>query len=145
MGSEENILRQKLVEIEPNAEHFSFNLPVVTSSSGKRYFAKVGSKSECEQYVGEAESLKHIARAAPGLVPQVSQNGLTADGKPYLITEYLDIAHHSNASLSRLAKRLASELHAYKSNKGFGFDVPTFCGATKLENGWYDVGIHQCI
>jgi len=53
-----------------------------------------------------------------------------------------------------LGKRLATEMHGYTSlnsgvegasasasasgGGGFGFGVPTFCGATRLRNGWYD-------
>ena len=140
MSANENILREKLVEIEPNAAYFTISLPIITSSSGKRYFAKVGSRSETEQYTGETDSLKHIYNAAPGLAPRVLQSGISpTSGKPYFISEYLDITYHSNASMKKLASRLASELHVYKSDKGFGFDVPIFCGATRMKNGWYDV------
>ncbi|EJD01488.1 fructosamine kinase PKL/CAK/FruK [Fomitiporia mediterranea MF3/22] len=131
------ILRQKLSETEPDAE-FTFSLPIVTSSSGKRYYAKSGSSFEQEQYLGEAESLKHIGRAAPGLAPNVVHSGVDEDtGQPYLISDYLDIRRHDSVSLNRLATRLATELHTCKSEQGFGFNVPTFCGATKLQNGWY--------
>jgi fructosamine-3-kinase len=29
-------------------------------------------------------------------------------------------------------------MHRYTSAKGYGFEVPTFCGATRLRNGWYE-------
>jgi len=41
-----------------------------------------------------------------------------------------------------LAKRLATELHQYKNQEGFGFNVPTFCGMTKQKNGWYRTWEH---
>ncbi|KAL5527790.1 hypothetical protein ACEPAG_6591 [Sanghuangporus baumii] len=132
------ILSQKLSEIEPRAK-FLFSLPIVTSaSSGKKYYAKCGRRSEVEQYIGEVESLKHIYRASPGLAPKVFHSGVDDDGNPYMISDYFDIRRHDSKTLTRLATRLATELHKYKSEKGFGFDVPTFCGATRLENGWYE-------
>ena len=135
------ILSQKLSEIETGAE-FRFSLPVVTSlTSGKQYYAKSGRPSERDQYIGEAESLKHIYRAAPGLAPKVLSSGLDDNGHPYMISEYLDIRRHDGNTLKKLATRLATELHKHKSDKGFGFDVPTFCGATRQDNGWYEVRI----
>lgn len=132
------ILRQKLSEIEPDAK-FDYNLPIVISSSNKRYYAKAGKPSEQAQYIGEAESLKHISRAAPGLTPKVLQSGVDDSGSPYLISDYLYITPHDSGSLKSLATRLASELHVHKSEQGFGFEVPTFCGVTRQANGWYEV------
>ena len=132
------ILEQKLKEIEPDAD-FTFRFPLVSSSSGKRYFTKTGSASEKEQFTGEAESLKHIYAAAPGLAPKVLASGLDESGRPYFISEYLDMTSHSGATMDKLATRLAGEVHVYTSEKGFGFDMPTFCGATRMANGWFEV------
>ncbi|KAI5124811.1 hypothetical protein M0805_005442 [Coniferiporia weirii] len=130
-------LVQRVKDIEPGVELTSIP-PLITSSSGKRYYAKSGSRTEQEQYTGEIESLKHIARAAQGLAPRVLDSGVDGDGRPYFVSEYKDISHHTTASMAKLATRLATELHAYKSEQGFGFGVPTFCGATRLENGWFE-------
>ena len=162
-----HILKQ-LERIEPGAQ-FNGGLPQILSSSGKTYFAKVGSPKEKEQYVGEAESLKAMAFAAPGLVPSllafgfVDENGEelgiepVADGRPFFISEYKDMSPLTERSGAILGKRLATEMHGYTSPNygvvvegegegegggtaagGFGFGVPTFCGATRLRNGWYD-------
>ncbi|KAJ7897042.1 fructosamine kinase PKL/CAK/FruK [Mycena olivaceomarginata] len=118
------ILLKQLQKLESDAEF-------------TQYFAKIGLEHEEEQYIGEAESLKHIAAAAPGLAPSVAASGL--DGKkPFLITEYKDLTSLNDAAARRLGKRLATELHAYKGLEGFGFGVPTYCGATRLQNGWFD-------
>lgn len=118
----------------------------VQSSSGKTYFAKIGSRSEVEQFIGEAEALKAMQIAAPGLAPQLIDSGIidseTAErdtdvGRPYFVSEYKNIGSLTDAAAKQLAKRLATELHAYKSTQGFGFPVPTFCGRTKQDNGWY--------
>jgi fructosamine-3-kinase len=172
-----HILKQ-LEHIESGAQ-FNGGLPQITSSSGKTYFAKVGSPKEREQYVGEAESLKAMALAAPGLVPSllafgfVDENGeeiqidgiIDGDGgnagtssppdppdlddgrgqqveRPFFISEYKDMSPLTERSGAILGKRLATEMHGYTSPNygtgGFGFKVPTFCGATRLRNGWYD-------
>jgi protein-ribulosamine 3-kinase len=151
-----HILKQ-LEHIEPGAQ-FNGGLPQITSSSGKTYFAKAGTPKEKEQYVGEAESLKAMALAAPGLVPSllafgfVDENGeeieiddgggpgRSADGlRPFFISEYKVMSPLTERSGAILGNRLATEMHGYTSpNGGFGFGVPTFCGATRLRNGWYD-------
>ncbi|KZV74903.1 fructosamine kinase [Peniophora sp. CONT] len=139
------ILRQ-LQQAEPNAD-FTATLPRVQSSSGKRYFVKIGSSREKEQYVGEEQSLRAMDAAAPGLVPKMIASGVIGadggeatdgDGKPYFVSEYKDIGSLSDKAGAALGKRLG-EMHKYKSENGkFGFHVPTFCGATRMRNGWYD-------
>ncbi|KAJ7751312.1 fructosamine kinase PKL/CAK/FruK [Mycena maculata] len=128
------VLLEQLQKLE-DAE-FTGSLPRITSSNGNQYFAKIGVESE-EQYAGEAESLKQIAIAAPGLAPRVLASG-THGNQPYMITEYKDLRPINDTAARRLGKRLATELHQYKGLKGFGFEVPTYCGATRLENGWFD-------
>ncbi|KAF7347668.1 Fructosamine kinase PKL/CAK/FruK [Mycena venus] len=131
------VLLEQLQRLEPDAE-FTGSLPRLTSSTGRHYFAKIGTAREEEQYIGEAESLKHIAAAAPGLAPSVMASG--SDGKvPYMITEYKDLTSLDDAAAKLLGKRLATELHRYQGpNDEFGFGVPTYCGATRLQNGWFD-------
>ncbi|KAF8349671.1 Fructosamine/Ketosamine-3-kinase [Amanita rubescens] len=110
-----------LKRIEPDAD-FEGTLPKVRSSAGNVYYVKIGAKNEKEQYTGEATSLKEITAASPG---------------PYMISEYKEFGYLIDKTAIQLGKRLATELHAYKSTKGFGFDVPTFCGATRQPNGWH--------
>ncbi|KAH9065782.1 fructosamine kinase PKL/CAK/FruK [Lactarius vividus] len=139
-------LLKQLERIEPGA-HFSGKLPRVLSSSGKSYYAKFGSPKEIEQYVGEAESLKAMGSAAPGLVPSVLALGLldengeeteSSEGSPFFISEYKGITPLTERTGAILGRRLATEMHRYTSAKGYGFEVPTFCGATRLRNGWYE-------
>ena len=60
------------------------------------------------------------------------------EGKPYFVSEYKDIGSLSDKAGAALGKKLA-EMHRYKSENGkFGFEVPTFCGATRMRNGWCD-------
>ncbi|KAH9049368.1 fructosamine kinase PKL/CAK/FruK [Lactarius hengduanensis] len=139
-------LLKQLERIEPGV-HFSGKLPQVFSSSGKSYYAKCGSPREIEQYVGEAESLKAMGSAAPGLVPSLlalgflDENGEeteSGEGSPFFVSEYKEIAPLTERTGAILGRRLATEMHRYTSSKGYGFDVPTFCGATRLRNGLYE-------
>lgn len=120
---------------------------LIHSSTGAKYIGKIGSRAEQEQFAGEAESLKAMNLAAPGLVPRFLAGGIIDKqqaqsdneiGRPYFLSEYKDLSSLTDASAKILGKRLATEMHQYKSTEGFGFHVPTFCGATKQANGWYD-------
>lgn len=128
------------VEFHPSEPH-------VRSSSGKAYFTKIGLAAEKDQFVAEAECLKAMHTAAPGLAPRLIDCGSIGEetaehssevGKVFFVSEYKDIGSLTDESAKRLAKRLASEMHQYKSTMGFGFGVPTFCGRTKQDNGWCD-------
>ncbi|CUA68282.1 Ketosamine-3-kinase [Rhizoctonia solani] len=113
--------------------------PRIVSSSGRTYYGKTGTSSETEQYRAETRSLQLMSAAAPGLCPNVVS--ASHEGRPYLISDYLDLSSLSSSAgaSSTLARRLASELHASRSENGkYGFECPTFCGATKIDNGWYD-------
>ncbi|KZT02459.1 fructosamine kinase PKL/CAK/FruK [Laetiporus sulphureus 93-53] len=138
---------QAIQKEEPGVTVTSSSFPPIQSSSGTGYIGKIGSTSEKEQYVGEAESLKAIHIAVPGLAPRLIVCGTldeeTAEadseiGRPYFLSEYKDMGSLTDSAAKVLGKRLATEMHAYKSTNGFGFHVPTFCGATRQQNGWYD-------
>ncbi|KAG6911626.1 hypothetical protein DXG01_011929 [Tephrocybe rancida] len=130
------VLLEQLKLIEPHAEFNGFP-PRVQSSSGAIYFVKCGTSAEKEQYIGEVESLKAIDAAAPGLAPRVISSGVGDANQPFFVSEYKDLHRLGEASAKALATRLALELHAYGSEEGFGFHVPTYCGVTRLRNGWF--------
>lgn len=126
---------------------FHTSEPLVRSSTGKAYYTKIGAPSEQEQFFGEAECLKAMHTAAPGLAPRLIECGMideeTAEhprevGKPFFVSEYKNLTSLTDAAANALARRLATEMHAYKSTHGFGFSVPTFCGRTRQDNGWWD-------
>ncbi|KAF8846019.1 Ketosamine-3-kinase [Paxillus ammoniavirescens] len=141
-SSHANILLPHLQKIEPDAQ-FTYSIPIITSSAGNKYYAKVGNTNEKEQYLGEAESLRAIHNAAPGLVPKVFASGVVegesnkAAERPYFLSEFKELGSLSVGSAEVLGKRLAEELHTFKSSQGYGFGVPTYCGATRQENGWF--------
>ncbi|KAL4070592.1 Fructosamine/Ketosamine-3-kinase [Scleroderma citrinum] len=131
-----------LLREEPGVQ-FSFSLPLITSSSGKRYYAKVGSTGETDQYIGEAESLRAIYEAAPRLAPRLLASGISGKeapseaGRPYFLCEYKGIGALTIEAAEILGERLSKELHTFKSSNGYGFSVPTYCGATRQDNGWF--------
>lgn len=139
------IFLEHLRTLEPDVQ-FTFSSPRLRSSSGTVYYAKIGAASEIPQYTAEAESLKALENAAEGLVPKVLASGLftpedekskPGSDQPYFLSEFKDLKPLSNASANILGRRLAEEVHSYKGLQGFGFHVPTYCGPTRLENGWY--------
>jgi len=111
------------------------------------YYAKVGSSSDKGPYMTEAESLKAIGSAAPGLAPTLLAFGFadeygritdSSKGSPFFITEYKNMSSLTEHSGAILGRRLATEVHNYTSPKGFGSEVtPYYGGATRLRNGWH--------
>jgi len=109
---------------------------VASTASGKRYFYKSTSVSG-EQYNGEAESLRLLGSAAPGLAPHLVSCQETGKDTIFL-SEYIDLDRGlKSKDFDELAKRLALEVHQKESTNGFGFGVPSYCGATRIVHGWY--------
>jgi len=139
------IFLKHLEKLEPDAQ-FTFSPPRLKSSSGTKYYAKIGTGSEHAQYTAEVESLKALDTASPGLVPKVLASGFFVQGdeeskpgtgRPYFLSEYKELGSLSSEAATVLGRRLAEEVHSYKGTSGFGFHVPTYCGPTRMENGWY--------
>jgi fructosamine-3-kinase len=134
-----SFLIEKLESLFPGETFTTGSGPKISSSSGRAYYAKVGTSGETEQYRAETRSLELMSAAAPGLCPNVIS--ASYEGRSYLISEYLNLSSLSSSTGASaiLARRLASELHAAKPENGkYGFECPTFCGATRVDNGWYD-------
>src|ERR1700733_2493459 len=132
MPSLHPILASALQTLDASAT-FSGRVPRIASSSGRAYYAKIGSASDVEQFAGEAACLKIFSAISPGIAPNVLSYDVDKNtGRPYMISDYLDIRGRLYEKSARvLAKRLALEVHGHTSENGmFGFDVPTFCGAT---------------
>lgn len=134
-----------LKALDPAETWTSTSGPRITSSKGVSYYAKYGSVRDWEQWYGEAESLKAMDFAAPGLCPKLIAFGEypSSSRRPYMISEYKDLGGLSGTSAVALAKRMALELHnpikSQKEAQGrFGFGCPTYCGVTRFENGWFD-------
>ncbi|KAG8818264.1 hypothetical protein FRC17_010890 [Serendipita sp. 399] len=142
----------KLREIEQNpAATFTSTGFCVRSSGSACYYVKTGGPSEMEQYQGEAKSLESIEQAAPSLAPRVFSVGFIQgkededeedeeeDQRSYMISEYKFLQPLKGDHALDLAKRLATELHAYSSKgRGFGFECATYCGATRTQGRFFD-------
>ena len=136
----------RILEKEQPGISLSQEGSTLRSSAGQRYFAKIGRPNNKDQFVGEAESLKAMYAAAPGLVPKLLDCGIIDNEskerdsvvrRPYFLSEYKDIGPLSASAAKVLGKRIATELHAYESKAGYGFHVATYCGATRQDNGWF--------
>lgn len=80
---------------------------------------------------GEAKSLELIERAAPGLAPNVFRLGTIvckddeedeeeeAEERPFMISEYKFLQPLGRDHSLVLARRLALELHAFRSDQGW--------------------------
>jgi hypothetical protein len=116
----------------PSATFTMEGFCVRSSPSGRAYYVKLGDPADEEQYNGEAVSILHIARAAPDLCPAILRFGtakfpetdMGGDGdaevidRPFWVSEYKFVHPLDPKSASTLAKRLALELHAYRSQNG---------------------------
>ncbi|KAG8910787.1 hypothetical protein FRC00_007557, partial [Tulasnella sp. 408] len=131
--------------LDPDATYSQAGGPKVKSSKGDIFFVKTGHARNYDHWKGEAESLKAMYAAAPGICPRLIAFGDDEESKqrPYMISEYKQFTSLSSTSGKVLAKRMALELHEPKNSEAeakgrFGFEWPTYCGATRLENGWFD-------
>lgn len=113
---------------------------LTNAQTGKTYIAKLAS-GNTSQLIGEAEGLKRMWETSPGLVPKLHIKEELDNGKRALfISDYINIGSMGAATMARLAEKMANELHnpdkQLKDVKGFGFPVPTHCGATEQDNTW---------
>jgi protein-ribulosamine 3-kinase len=137
--TDKSFLIQKLAQLFPKETFTASGGPQISSSSGSLYYGKVGSSSESDQYRAETRSLELMSAAAPGLCPRVVL--ASQKGQPFLISNYLDLSSLSSSpgASKKLARRLATELHGSESeNQKYGFECPTFCGVTRVDNGWFE-------
>jgi len=112
----------------------------IGSDSGKNYFYKLATEDAAgeEQILGEAESLMLLFSAAPGLAPRLISCQKLKIGTVF-VSEYIERRDRGfvQTDFEVLAKRLAMEVHQYQSEKGFGFGIPSYCGATRIVHGWF--------
>lgn len=137
--STENTVLAKLKEINSEASFSVEGRDRVQSSTGETYFYKT-TTTLGEQFKGEAESLRLLSIAAPGLAPNLISCHENDNGQTLFISEYLNLGAGglSQAGYEELAWRLGLEVHQHKSEKGFGFGVPSYCGATRISHGWFE-------
>lgn len=113
---------------------------LINTETGKTYIAKLAS-GNVAQLLGEAEGLKRMGQTSPGLVPKLHVlERLDNGNKALFISDYIDLGSKGGNAMTRLAVKMASELHNPDKQltdiKGFGFPVPTHCGVTEQDNTW---------
>jgi protein-ribulosamine 3-kinase len=148
---------QKALSLDPDitkissygSSGFATTYKITTSAqdgSSKIYFMKTGNAASFRDSVaGEHASLNAIHEAVPDLCPASLAHGELENGQGhFLVTEFIEM-HSGSSSGGRkgtrtLAQKLA-ELHSKTapvpdghSQPMYGFPVPTFCGATAMEN-----------
>ncbi|RPA86356.1 Ketosamine-3-kinase [Ascobolus immersus RN42] len=121
---------------------FTSTCKLTSSSTNQTYFLKTSTQDSNapEMLLGEYKSLDAISNAVPDFCPTPIAHG-TINGTSYLLTSFLHLdsrGGRSDEEQRGLARSLA-KLHTSPSPNGqFGFDVPTYCGATKQDNTWHD-------
>jgi fructosamine-3-kinase len=129
-------LETALLRLEPGCFFEKLSTNHVRSSSGRSYFCKVSSR-DGEQFRGEALSLRLMNVAAPGMAPEVFFIDQVEGHQTLMISEHLDLVSLRSTRADELAIRLAS-LHQNGSTDRFGFEIPSYCGATRISHGWFE-------
>lgn len=111
------------------------------AETGRTYIAKLASKPNVAQLIGEAEGLKRMWETSNGLVPKLHVfEKLDEGNKALFISDYINLGSMGGPAMARLAEKMATELHNPDNQlsdvKGFGFPVPTHCGVTEQDNTW---------
>ncbi|KIJ27365.1 hypothetical protein M422DRAFT_118533, partial [Sphaerobolus stellatus SS14] len=129
-----------LHKIEPGAEFTQNGNQVHSKTSNRSYFVKLGTVHETEQYIGEAESLRAMYAACPGICPKLFQCSVDEKTRNSIfVSEYKKIGALGKTEAAELGRMLADmHLNGKSSSGKFGFEIPTFCGATRMNNGWFD-------
>ncbi len=87
-------------------------------------------------------ALERASAETEGLLRILTTNSISTalplfygdDGETiYLVLKHLPLAVHGDW---KLAGQQIAEMHSSVSEKGYGYDSPTFCGDTRLNNQW---------
>lgn len=102
---------------------------------GERFFFKTNEHPLPRQFEVEAAGLSALRDSGSSLVVPAPIAWSDAEGARFLVTEYLEPGRRGPDFEERLGRGLA-ELHACGSERGFGFDLDGYCGATPQPNAW---------
>ena len=120
--------------------------PVIDPETNATYFVRlVTSAHDVEQMTGEEASLRAMALTAPSnLVPRIHAFEVDTDKTAAaMITQYFDLgSRKGQAQTQRQLGQALARMHQVppEGSQGhigrYGFEAPTFCGATKQDNTW---------
>ncbi|KAI9262092.1 Fructosamine/Ketosamine-3-kinase [Sporodiniella umbellata] len=93
-------------------------------------------KTAAAMFEAEALALKKMDTISPGFAPKLIHYTASKDQPSYLVTEYIPMRFNvSNPDIQRKMGAQLAQLHFKGQSDKFGFDVTSFCGSTRLENG----------
>ncbi|HKK71687.1 MAG TPA: fructosamine kinase family protein [Candidatus Krumholzibacteria bacterium] len=105
---------------------------------GERFVVKGNDRPLPHQFESEARGLEALrAAGGPLVIPRVLGFRDDAQNGGFLVIEYLEPGRRAPDFDERLGHGLAS-LHRHADDRGFGFDVDGYCGATPQPNPWTD-------
>jgi len=106
--------------------------------SARCFFVKVNRAGQRAMFEAESEALRALAATATVRVP--APVCLGANGQHcWLVLEYLDLGHSTDASMTRLASNLAA-LHRSTADR-FGWHRDNTIGSTPQHNDWSDAWV----
>lgn len=112
----------------------SINRACVLEGGGKRYFVKMNSADRLAMFEAEAEGLAEMAATRTVRVPKPVCHG-TADGRAYLVLEFLALQPGTGAHAERLGRQLA-DMHRHRAER-FGWHRDNTLGTTPQPNAWH--------
>lgn len=100
----------------------------------QHFFLKLNSASQVAMFEAEALGLRDLYHSQTIRVPRPICWG-TAEGSAYLVLEWLELGHASQAAWRRMGENLAA-MHRVVSAEGFGWRQNNTIGATPQPNPW---------
>jgi fructosamine-3-kinase len=113
----------------------SINSAFRISGSGHNYFVKLNQADKLDMFEAEADGLRELSNAKAIRVPAPVCFG-EAEGKSWLVTEYIELGRGAGDSAQYLGQQLAA-LHRHTS-KRFGWFRDNTIGSTPQQNTWMD-------
>lgn len=114
----------------------SINQSAVVLLDDGRFFLKWNDRPLARQFEAEALGLSTLRAAATSLrIPEPLAHKDGETGESFLLLEYLEPGAAGEKFDERLGRGLA-ELHRCGSERGFGFSMDGYCGATSQPNSW---------
>jgi fructosamine-3-kinase len=105
-------------------------------TDGERFFLKWNDHPLPRQFEAEAAGLRALHASECSLVvPAPIAWHDDAEGGSFLLLEYLEPGQR-RADFEELLGSGLAELHRCSTERGFGFDLDGYCGATPQPNGW---------
>ncbi|KAI7903632.1 Fructosamine/Ketosamine-3-kinase [Cokeromyces recurvatus] len=103
------------------------------------YFIKSNSNHNASAwFTAEFLALNRINEAVPGFAPKPIHHSTQGQEMSYIVTDYIPMGNSSKSDAQKELGRLLSTLHASSiiEQNHFGFDIPSWCGTTELDNTW---------